>query len=543
MTTTLKNKSLNGFLNIKNKNIIYKTKKLIEVLRQNTNAYLENDIAIISKNSFVIFISFLASLYLQKKLFIIKEKTQIKTLILERKIGSIIFTNTIDYGINSFFIERLIVTKLLENVIEIDTNLFINTNNFETHNPIKQYKHKEINLIEKTLFPNDFMHFLKTVMFYSHDKKVLSILKKTTSYNYSLNNIKAALEALDSEFSDSSFKIVDFSKTIFDNSFVYILYFLFDNKELVFKKNTPIFEKNKKKKLIIVDEEFIKPINETQLKIKYYKKINIFFRDLIGKLYIYISNTTLLKNTFNITSKDELLILNSQSIFLFNDIVKKSFIKTSYIFATPQTCNVLSINRCNDKEIKKKDQTYRIINRDPSFKYHTNKLQELLISGDIVINDYKTEMSKKIQKKELYYNTQVYFNVDNDIITLLANKEDIYYDDSFNPINIGFIKKSLSILPFVKNIIVGLTKNEYGIYTIIPIISLNNKVIKQTFAFNNYHSIQEYLKKYLNVVCKEHDCEINKDIAIVKDNFFVRIRNFYENDYYFIRSVANSKAS
>jgi len=235
-------------------------------------------------------------------------------------------------------------------------------------------------------------------------------------------------------------------------------------------------------------------------------------------------------------------LFNNYSIEGLVDILESSFCKVSYILGTRATCSVLGINRYCDKFVKASMNQYRIMNKNKSFKFHTNTLHQLMVSGKTVIDDYQVLISKLAEKYEKYHNTELYCTVDEDIIKLNALKEDIYYTSDLKAINIGFIKRGLLLLPYVEDVLVSLKIKDDKLM-FIPFVSLNKEMLKRAFEYPDFFTIEKHLEsELLNFKEFLPRNTILNSVVILDSKFFKGVDRHYEDRYYFIRSISNPTA-
>lgn len=506
-------------------------------IMKNVVGSVNGDILLLSSDIFIIFIFFIVAIFLNKKLYVTTNKNTAEKILLKNEVGILLNENSY---YDHFTYRRLY--KYIKVVIRINTDQIKHSYDSSTWYkilsiPEPQFKHEEDDISLEHL--KLILKFNK----YEYDT-LLSLNLSNSAYDISYRNLKAALDAIDSEFHSNSAETIDFTKCNFESCYSFLLYFLFSSKNLLFDHNELNFlsEKSKRgKKLIFIDNSNQKRIYNKLLKPLFFTKLNILFTENkhLFKPFIYLYNTYILRKTFNLNRKDELVILNSYDSSGFVNITSQSLVKTIYIFGTNATCNMLGINKPSDKKLKIVNNQYRVVTRDKSFRVHTNTLNQLLVHGEIVSFDYKNTLSKQGYNKEKYYNTELYCKVNSDIIEIYAIKEDVFYDEQLNPINIGFLRKGLLLIPYVKDVVVSLRKND-GVLSLIPFVSLNKVMVNKSFEYSDYFIIERHLKsilKQFNEIAPNNT--LICDVVIADDSLFNSIDFHYESRYYFIRSISN----
>lgn len=519
----------------KYKSTLYINRSIIKLSSDLINIFkiiFPSEIILISNNTFEKTVVFLASLFINSKLHIVNEPLMLNKLIINRQCDTIIYSE------KSKQIIKHINKNDFKNIIGINKNIF--KNSFIIEKLTKS--NKTLNINEVSL-ENKLIGVAKQNIFDNKELSMLCIYDQFKKYDYTNKNIFSAIsliELSDKPLNDNSIKQVDFRQSSFETIFPYILYFLFKKVQLKFGETSleRIKNKNIKKRLVILDSDELDNIYNKIIKIKYFK---FYYYITVNTLNLvrYILNTRLIRKTLNLRRKDEVIIFNKNMNHIPSQIFIKSFVKTSFLLSTRETTNIYAINSHYNKKLKNND--YKIIGSsfDKGFVISTkNKIGQLLLNSPNIIKSELNEMTKNVKNNELYYNTNKYCNIKENVVTFIANKEDIYYDKNHKPTNIGFLKEILITLPIVKNAIVFIKKDKNNDIFLQPIVSIDFEALDKLVEKVDLISIKKFINDYIDEISKSKNVKIN-EIVILDSIFFNKIKRFYYSEYYFIKSVAN----
>lgn len=492
----------------------------------------EQDILVFCKDRYIRFILTLAALVEGRKIYFVENKIDLQKFILTKSIG-IIFVDD-SYPIKLFGIGAHVV-----NINVANTKMYPSidrwVDEYTLNTPLKNGGKLTTDLMFKLI--ND--------MYYSK-VEAIHFVKRNDEFVYSYRNIWAAMEAIDSEFSNNKASVIDFTNTSFEAAFAYMIYFFFQ--PVILNLNVSWYERSfselKNKKTIYFygrEERRIK--TEFMVKEKTFTKFMEFIKRYTPwtNPILYLINTITLVKVFTTKFKDEAIFLDFVEKTYLSEVLGKHLAKISYTFGGMPTMNTLGINRYDDKNVKHKNSEFAILNRDPDFKCATNSLNQLLVTGNVVAENKKTELSKATEKRELFYNTNMYCKVKGDVIEKIALQEDIYYTNDFDQVNIGYIKEALIKLPYVKRAVVMLSesKDRPGEVVIVPMVSINTDIAKKAFGFSEMFTIRKHILDRLHLLVRPKK-GIIIGLSIVNDNMFVEKSRLYKSDYDFVSSVSNS---
>lgn len=501
------------------------------------------DILLISQDQYVIFVILLACMITKNKLHVCSTSQQADKLLLSNSIGTLILDSDNPKHIVDIEFRRYF--KYIDTIISINRSQFKYSSDVYTWYTFSTVRYKKE--VDKSRNA-DLAYLRQTLLFNKYNNfTFLTLYLFNEAITVSYKNIFSALDSIDIEFRNHKADWVSFHRTNFENSYPYLLYFLFTSKTLVFEHTNIVDSFKNKKKLVFVDKKHQKSIYEYTIKPLFYKRLGIILNDRkkLLKPFVKLYNSWILKKTFDLNLKDELVLLDNYLLEGLTNITKESFNKVSYTIGKYQMCNILGINRPADKKLNISEGEYRIFTSDPDFRFHTNSLNQLLVRSSSVSIKYLKELSKKTQKRELYYNTTFYCDILNKkSFRVMAVRDEILYSSDFEPFNIGFVKRTLLSLPYIKDALVSIRKGENNLI-FIPFVSINRNMAKLAFGYHDYFTIEKHLEEKLKIaeeLLKTKNIKISK-VVIVEDSLFNSVDKHYEDRYYFIRSISNSTAN
>jgi hypothetical protein len=495
----------------------------------------EGDIVLKAKTGRVKFIVFLASLLASKKLFIIKTHKELSNLIYKEKISMYI---TSKYDNRKDLIRNM-------NVVVIEIFDYDLINNTQTYDFIKfhwfTHEHlKSIYPIVKASFKKDRLsefelRFMATMAI--NKKELLHM----NGINYSTKNIVHMLQAVDSEFESEKSPIYFNSAVPFEKSFIYTLYFFLRGDLTNIGSETSIYNIISKspwiKKMMVYDYESIIDKYHQEYKYKLLSKFNRFLNKwLLTQWITYFTYDHIFRESI-LSKKDEILVFNWDNHRHLGKAFSQARTKVSFIYGTPSDGYTLGINRYNDKETKILDNSYRIMDGSDSIRVEEDSFHRLSIGGSRIPKELKTVyVTNSKTKEDVFHPTGIYCRIEEEILTVLANKEDIYWDDNCQILtDIGTAKRALSELPYVLQVDVFEVNDKF-----IAAIDVDLKFIRLTWANPNYSEVNSHLrdsilkinKKYLmsgqqqihNFIISKKFFEVTKGIEdIVNKESFYRL--------------------
>ena len=478
----------------------------------------QGDVLLYTKSTKVQFVVFIACFLVNKHLHIVNTGSELSTIKLEEKIGTVITDPVLNVNHLPIFGLDLSIT--------IDSNLL-----FDNSKTFDFIKIRALHIIHKKEYDSlyycssfkDERQTLKDFILTPRNGQstLLSIRVKERSLNYNKYSIGNMLEAVESEFGEESLKrYVNLRNTKFEESFVYMLYFFLRGDVLdVLSKysilNNILLKSSKLKRLLFINNEGFQNRWHNNYKYKYYSRLNNFLKR--WKLLNWITKYTYDKALrYNVTHTNcELVLINYNRSLDRSKFLDQAHTKISIIFGTPADGYTLGINRYDDKELKIVNNSFRIMGN--SAKIEKNSLGQLLVGGERVPSMMKTKRAISVKDpKDQYYLDDHFCTIKGEILTIKADLEDIYFNSEGNAfIDVGTKRRSLMEVPFIYKVDVFKYIDDF-----VCVIELDNDFIKQKFENPVFTDAYERLEEKINELnANVDDSEVITKVVVSKKFF------------------------
>jgi len=358
--------------------------------------------------------------------------------------------------------------------------------------------YKEYDEVRTSLFKDErqaFIRKLETVLKYGLNN-VITLGKKSNQATYTPKNIKYMLDAVNSEFGEEELLHVNFQNTKIEIGFIYMLYFFLRGDYVYLNDSAHAVNLvlNKKiRSIYFYDSQSFKNKWDREYKYGVYSKLSIFAKT--HKLFNWI-NIFNYQKILNIYKKDEMILINPNTNSIINHFLRTAKSRVSIIYGFQADGYTLAINR----RLKRKAKNivtipFHIMNGEDSIKIFTDSLHRLYISSKKIPNNLKTEYA--IDRKndyDKYYLTDTYAHLDGETLTVLANKEDIYYDSKGKAIfNLYLKRKWLEIIPYLREVEILKYKDD-----VKAVLALDTSFIAFAYAFPNFTHVLKSLQDKIN---------------------------------------------
>lgn len=507
---------------------------------------IDGDVLIYAKSSYVKIIFLLVGIYspVGKKIIFVEDELSLEKYLISKNQNIIIFeglkelrVNTskymmLKYNINAVF--EVYHRHMLSNIVPPSTT-------FSVELIADRYQEVVIKTSGDTFIYDMNKDNIKDCSKYPWGEwEVIRFVRTYGEYSITYKNIASLLHVLHSEFKNKEQPIVDVSKLTFEEGFIYMLYFL-ETEHEVFFDDTVMLD-NTPRLIFYGHKEVNFACCTNVLKTKIYKRFNVekLNKYWLLKPILYIRNTIIIKRSYKLNKGDALYFLNHEFSILEKKTFKQSFVNVNFLFGTRNTSYVLGINTKEDKKVNIIDNEYRTMAWADSVHISHNSINQLMLSGDSVIESNIKHFTKFGDKDILYTNEGLYCEIKDDIIKIIANKEDIVYYKG-DPINIGFIKKALMELPYIKDCILLVEKRSSSPIFIHPMVVVENSFILRQIMANkkSLGSIKSLLsKKKIELQEKVHPSVRILTIDVIDEFYLNKVRDSFESEYTFINYIA-----
>lgn len=501
----------------------------------------DGDVLLYSNNNRVTFVVFVAALLANRTLCVVTEGNHAYSTIMNNDIGTVLYNGILHFLFSSREMHAV------DSIMRIDTfGLFSkNATDFEwlsiRHANVSTYKY--YSALRNQSFKDEREALENNFKFINDQQKGGLVLKQgATSINYETSNILEMLEVVNSEFKEEQHLFTDVFDVPFNQAFIYQLYFFLRGDLVNLGGESPyLFSSHRKvKKLLFLTNDLFQAIWHRNWKSKVYSRFNRFL--MRWKLTKWITRFTY-QAIIGIKSKDEYVIINPDRALDREKFLDQARTKVSIIFGTPADANTLAINRYDDKQLKIASNSFRIMDANKSINIKLDNLNQLYIGGTRIPSNVKTKLAIQSKSKtDKYYFYDVYCELHNDVLTIKANSEDIYYDiEGCRAIDTGTRKRSLMALPYIKQVDVlkivedvvvvvdfdkEFIKSEFERPTLLGVLSHLNQEIDE---LNLLYTESEQIK--YTVVSKEFFDEFDRVQGIITKKNFIEYLNQQPSNY------------
>ena len=481
------------------------------------------DIVLYSKSYAVQLVAFIAAYASNKTLHILSATSEIGNIVMDRRVSIILLDTSSQFAIEYVSKNSKLATHL-ELIAAINPNELLNIReNFDFIVPraINIRFQAELNGLLDSSFKDETEFFKEYNKPRVGDIPLLTVNNEGQRIAYTRSSIWETMHAIDSEFGTESEGIVSLRNTSFKETFAYALYFFLKGDVLDVLSHESYFDSFQlansklKHKMFVSGDHFAKEWHNIA-KFVFFNRINRFLRRWkLTRWLTTISYTRTFKR-YMTTSKDEYVIVNYSGARTSLEFLRRVRAKVSFIFGTYADAYTLSINRYDEKKVKIQDRKYRVMGKD--IHVELNTINQLFLGGKRIPASLRTKIPVNVKdRNDRYHLTEYYCEVENEIITVRASSEDLYFEDEGSAIiDVGTKRRSLMEVPFIKRVDVL----KHGVQ-FKCVVELDKAFIKAHFENPTLSDVKARLREKIKEMnYKDHSQHGMIGKLVVLDKFF-----------------------